>query len=554
MKPRRLVSLGIPVLLSLMLACQPSATIPSPPNPAVVPPRTGQLAQTDLHPGDAPGTEEPSVESGVKDGMVRIPAGAFLRGCNADVDQTCDEDEKPSQEVLQDDYWIDKTEVTVADFRRCVEAGQCEAPVDRSASGRCNWGDTLRDRHPVNCVNWSQADAYCRWAGKRLPSESEWEKAARGGDGRKFPWGNEPVSCDLSIWRDQTNGDGCGREGTWPVCSKEAGNSPFGLCDMSGNVWEWVADWYDAGFYTTGPLKNPINGTASEFRVIRGGSWDCGYDVALRASERGWVDGGLRPFYAGFRCASSPRSEGTAPQRPGWVRIPAATFQMGSEVAADDAKPVHEMTVPEFEMATTEVTVRQYSACVEAGACTVPHFDDGKCHVPLEGRWGAGVLPEAFRGLELPVVCVDWEQAQVFAKWSDARLCSEAEWECAARSGGEDIRFPWGDDAPTCAWAVMNDEGPGCGEGVLWPPCSRDEGTSKQGVCDLVGNVSEWVVDWYQPYRPGAPSTAEGPLAGVVKVFRGGSFVDSAFRLTSRVRRRLGPTRSAADRGIRLCR
>jgi len=106
MKPRRFVSLGVFLLLGLMLACQPSATIPS--HQAAL---TGKLVQPDLNSGDAPAAKESSVKSGVKDGMVQVPAGAFLRGCNADVDQTCNEDEKPSQEVFLDDYWIDKTEV-----------------------------------------------------------------------------------------------------------------------------------------------------------------------------------------------------------------------------------------------------------------------------------------------------------------------------------------------------------------------------------------------------------------------------------------------------------
>jgi len=470
------------------------------------------------------------------------------------VDDTCNDDERPGLEIFLDEYWIDRAEVTVEEFARCVEAGACPAPVARTVNRRCNHGDSERGGHPVNCVDWTQANTYCRWAGKRLPTESEWEKAARGEDKRKFPWGNEPVSCALAVWRGEASLDGCGRDSTWPVCSKEAGKSPYGLCDMSGNVWEWVEDWYDAAFYGSGPLSNPLNGTESKARVMRGGGWDCGYDVALRASERGWLDPSIRPFYAGFRCARTlPRPQART-GGPAWARIPATTFQMGSASPKDDAGPVHEIALAEFEMATTEVTVRQYRACVKAGGCTEPHWDDGSCHVPLESQWGAGILPETFRLEDLPVVCVDWEQAMEFARWSGARLCNEAEWECAARSGGKEAPYPWGSLDPTCDRSVMNDGGAGCGKGTPWPPCSREAGNSEQGICDLAGNVCEWVVDWYRPYRPGAPSSSEGPLVGDVKVFRGGSFINGVWRLNAHVRRGAGTIRSAADRGIRLCR
>jgi len=170
-------------------------------------------------------------------GMCLIPAGSFWMGCNSAVDNDCDSDESPYHEVTLSGYYIDKTEVTVDDYADCVTAGACTAPS--TASSYCNWEVSGKGNHPVNCVNWSQAGEYCTWAGKRLPTEAEWEKAARGTDGRKYPWGNEDATCEYAVMDDGVNG--CGTDSTWNVCSKSpAGDSPYGLCDMSGNVWEWV--------------------------------------------------------------------------------------------------------------------------------------------------------------------------------------------------------------------------------------------------------------------------------------------------------------------------
>ena len=128
-----------------------------------------------------------------------------------------------------------KSEVTLAQFRLCVQAKACEKP---NPGGGCNWGQIGRDRHPVNCVNWHHAVAFCRWAGGRLPTEKEWHAEASHGGIRKYPWGKEQATC-VRVVMDE-GGNGCGRRRTWPVCSKPAGNSVSGLCDMSGNVWEWT--------------------------------------------------------------------------------------------------------------------------------------------------------------------------------------------------------------------------------------------------------------------------------------------------------------------------
>jgi len=231
-------------------------------------------------------------------GMCLIPAGSFWMGCNSAVDNDCDSDESPYHEVTLSGYYIDKTEVTVDDYADCVTAGACTAPS--TASSYCNWEVSGKGNHPVNCVNWSQAGEYCTWAGKRLPTEAEWEKAARGTDGRKYPWGNEDATCEYAVMDD--GGNGCGTDSTWNVCGKSpAGDSPYGLCDMSGNVWEWVSDWYDSGYYTNSPASNPTGPVSGSDRVKRGGRFGT-YDFGLRAANRSYDSPSYDYVSLGFRC------------------------------------------------------------------------------------------------------------------------------------------------------------------------------------------------------------------------------------------------------------
>jgi formylglycine-generating enzyme required for sulfatase activity len=238
--------------------------------------------------------------------MVLIPAGEFWMGC-APNDEMCDDDEKPYHKVYLDAYYIDRHEVTVAEYRKCVKAGKCTPP---STEGNCNWGKSGRDNYPVNCVDWYQADAYCRWAGKRLPTEAEWEKAARGTDGRIYPWGDELPSCKYAVMSDEERGWSCGKgfTFTWPVCSKPRGNSPYGLCDMAGNVWEWVYDRYDENYYSSSPSRNPTGPSSGQIRVLRGGSWWSFTPAPLRASDREKGSPEYRFEVLGFRCAWSPNT------------------------------------------------------------------------------------------------------------------------------------------------------------------------------------------------------------------------------------------------------
>jgi formylglycine-generating enzyme required for sulfatase activity/serine/threonine protein kinase len=233
--------------------------------------------------------------------MVYVPAGEFSMGStNADSDAY--DDEKPQHTVTLDAFWIDKTEVTNAQYGECVEAGACPAPSQSSSYTRSSYyGNSSFDDYPVLFVGWNQASDYCRWVGARLPTEAEWEKAARGTDGRKYPWGNGVPDCnEANYWGKE---DGCVGD-TSQVGSYPAGASPYGALDMAGNVWEWVADWYDSDYYAISPGRNPRGPDSGSTRVLRGGSWFSIQRHVRAAYRRSYV-----PSYAyhhvGIRCARS---------------------------------------------------------------------------------------------------------------------------------------------------------------------------------------------------------------------------------------------------------
>ena len=254
------------------------------------------LVASDIHSADKSGVN-------AKDGadMVFVPAGEFTMG-SSDFDE-----EKPIHRVMLDGYYIYRTPVTVAQYLRfCDETGHAKPPAP---DFNLNWAK--RD-HPIVNVSYDDASAYCAWAGEkagsvRLPSEAQWEKAARGVDGRRFPWGE--VFDRGRLWCSaRTLGDA---GGTAPVGSVPSGVSPFGALDMAGNVWQWCSDWYDKDFYGR-PLateRNPENQSVGERkeRVLRGGAWDGTNPGIFRCANRINVppDGRLHVF--GFRCASAPQ-------------------------------------------------------------------------------------------------------------------------------------------------------------------------------------------------------------------------------------------------------
>jgi formylglycine-generating enzyme required for sulfatase activity len=234
---------------------------------------------------------------------VTIPAGPFTQGSTHG-----DEDERPARKVTLKAFAIDRTEVTRGDYAACVSAQRCKlAPAAATAAPASDDDPKL----PVTGVDWSDAQAYCRFAGGRLPTESEWEKAARGSDGREFPWG-EDADCARANWGSFEGEGPCAGKNPGrpvPVGRYPTGASPFGVLDLGGNVWEWVADKYD---------EDPKR------RVVRGGSC-CSYFVAPRAANRNAWAPEHRDLDLGFRCAGDP-GRVPAPPREGSRRVePAGT-------------------------------------------------------------------------------------------------------------------------------------------------------------------------------------------------------------------------------------
>ncbi len=237
-----------------------------------------------------------------KDGMVQVyvPAGEFLMGSKDNDPLAFLQDEKPQRKIYLDAFWIDQTEVTNKQYQLCVASGQCTS-LERKFSGYIDSYHNNSDfaDFPVMYVDWYQANDYCEWAGRRLPTEAEWEKASRGTDGFIYPWGDNPPDPSMLNYNQDFNDGSTTRVGSYP-----AGASPFGALDMSGNVSEWVADWYDEEFYQTAPGRNPQGPSLGEKRVIRGGSFSSA-EWILRCAGRS--SQGPDEYYrgVGFRCASS---------------------------------------------------------------------------------------------------------------------------------------------------------------------------------------------------------------------------------------------------------
>jgi len=229
------------------------------------------------------------VSSGCPGDMVLIPGGTFQMGSPEGVG---DDDEHPQHAETVATFCMDKTEVTVAAYRACVDRKACSEP-NKGTYG--NWGMAGRDDHPINYVDWKQAKTYCESSGKRLPLEKEWEYAARGAEGRTYPWGDKPAPSNQLCWNGEGSDLGKGtRTSTCKVGSHPAGNTPLGLQDMAGNVWEWVDDLYR-------PDQNKNH--TEKARVFRGGGWNSAAPSLVRGANRLRDAPSVRDDDVGFRCA-----------------------------------------------------------------------------------------------------------------------------------------------------------------------------------------------------------------------------------------------------------
>ena len=253
------------------------------------------------------------------DEMVRIPAGTFLMGSDRKVDRNAYPAEFPQRKVYLDAYEIDKYEVTTVQFLKFVLASNRDPLIDWQYDGG-NFQETMAN-HPVMHVSWFDADAYCKWAGKRLPTSAEWEKAARGEDGRIFPWGNEPAGLSrANFGRTGLSGpvrDRPERLLLYPpiisVDKYENGASPYGVFQMAGNVAEWTADWYDPNYYKKAPDRNPKGPEKGTQRAFRGGGW-IDSTPTVRPAQRNGTEPNTKMNWLGFRCARDVKEPADSPQ------------------------------------------------------------------------------------------------------------------------------------------------------------------------------------------------------------------------------------------------
>ncbi|HEX4340766.1 MAG TPA: formylglycine-generating enzyme family protein [Polyangiaceae bacterium] len=251
------------------------------------------------------------------DGMLPVPGGTFVMGC----DTGGQEDEHPAHRVTLHAFFLDRTEVTNAAYGECVHAGKCRAP-DPVSAGRNHFGPDVAFRgpaQPVSSISWDDARAYCAFAGKRLPTEAEFERAARGDDGRTYPWGNEPPTPERAVFATVRTAD---------VATHPSGAGPYGHMDLTGNVWEWMEDLYDPDAYRRASAERGVPGDCDAIlatqdalrhkgrqgftgtnpipkeceRVLRGGAFNYGGE-GLRATNRVHHPGRFKLIMSGVRCA-----------------------------------------------------------------------------------------------------------------------------------------------------------------------------------------------------------------------------------------------------------
>ena len=314
-----LLSLGLSLLL---MACEPLQTPPPeidlepieftvtdiPIEATEITPEESETAVATVRPSATPMPTNlpiPSPEIEIIPGeMVEMSGGSFMMGCNAENNggSLCPESELPYHEVVLSPYSIDRFLVTNGQYQECVEAGVCRAPRSEASKTRESYfSNPDYALYPVIFITYDDAKGYCEWAGKRLPSEAEWEMAARSATDSLYPWGNEAPDCSVANSYNDTNLSACAGDTTM-VGSYQAGATADGVMDMAGNVWEWVADYYSVDYYANSPFEDPQGPESGVEYVVRGAGWT-GKLRTLKNNYRAYD----LPFYSGndlgFRCA-----------------------------------------------------------------------------------------------------------------------------------------------------------------------------------------------------------------------------------------------------------
>jgi formylglycine-generating enzyme required for sulfatase activity len=445
------------------------------------------------------------VPGAVPQDMVALPAGGFAMGSRTEEGQAS---EHPRHWVQLDAFALDRTEVSLAAYMACVNDKGCRPPTAIAAA------PTPSDAQAVTGVTWHDAHDYCEKLGKRLPTEAEWEYAARSA-GRDWthPWGDQLATCQRA-WITQAK-SGCDKQQMASPCAIQAGASVEGVCDLIGGVWEWTADAY--GAYRAEAAWNPAGPDHARARVVRGGSW-LEFEMTSRSAARAPRLPGTVGADLGFRCAASltegpgtraasrtvaiERAQETwaagqpGEKKAGYIWIPGGPFHFGCEAKDTacfaDEKPGQDVTIAGFWLAEKDATAADYQRCVDSGECGAADLG-GSCNARVADRQ------------DHPINCVSAWQAEVYCASIHARLPSAVEWESAAK-GGEGRIYPWGDAVLDQTRANYCDKR--CLElhpDWMWPDKNADDGwnstspvglfpagASKQGLLDMVGNAAQW--------------------------------------------------------------
>jgi formylglycine-generating enzyme required for sulfatase activity/predicted Ser/Thr protein kinase len=455
--------------------------------------------------------------------MLLVPAGIFTMGADNDSATA------PAHSInISAPFLIERTEVTNRAYRACVNAGICQPPTQNSSLTHDDYfTNTAYDNYPVVNVTWQQARDFCAWRGRRLPTEAEWEYAARGSDERPYPWGDTWDENNLRLTGADLTND------LIAVGSYPQNASPFGALDMVGNVWEWTSSRdlqypYAAG---DGRELTSIGGN----RIVRGGAW--GNDPTnARTTTRDSQDPNYANWNLGIRCAADlptltanilPDDLPTPPE--GMVAVPGGILIMGStreqieqwsneygwELMIGET-PQSIVTIGPFLLDRTEVTNQQYAAFMAATGHPAPSnpFNPNELNI-----WRDGTFPPDLA--DHPVVNVTWHDARAYCAWAGGRLPSEAEWEWAAR-GPEGWLWPWGN---TFDQTRLNSK-----ESDISTTQSADnnpDGASWVGALNMAGNVWEWTSSLAWPYPYNQIDGREDANSNGSRQIRGGSWYDT---------------------------